>query len=116
MAKQKEARGSRSQAIRDYLAENPTATPKTIVAGLKDKGIEVTEGLASVIKYGGKKKKKTARGRGRSKKAAPAPARGTRGRGTELSAEDLLELKRVVDQLGGIDRARKALETLEQLR
>ena len=64
MAKSRD--GSKSQAIQEYLAANKEAMPKQIVEALKDKGIEVSFGLASAVKYKkpGKKKasaKKTKR-------------------------------------------------------
>lgn len=63
-------RGSRSQAIRDYLQSNPKAGPKEVVAALGAQGISVTKGLVSNIKYG-----KAAKGRrGRRKLAKSAPA------------------------------------------
>lgn len=45
-------RGARSQAIRDYLTVNPQAGPNEITAALKAKGISVSPGLISSIKYG----------------------------------------------------------------
>ena len=44
--------GTKSQAISDYLAANNDANPKQIVEALKEKGIEVSVGLANKIKYG----------------------------------------------------------------
>ncbi len=51
---------SKSQAIRNYLATNPKAAPSEIIAALGKKGIEVSPGLASVVKYtsGPKRRKK----------------------------------------------------------
>lgn len=108
------ARGTKSLAVREYLNDHPTAGPKEIVAALNEKGIEVSPGLASIIKY---KKKKSRGGRRkvritRARAVAPAPTRVTGG----LTAAHLLEAKKLVDQLGGVAQARQALETLEQLR
>lgn len=98
-------RGSRSAAVRDYLKENPSASPKKVVAALKETGIEVSEGLVSVIKY-----RKPTAGAGRRGRRASLL-----GSGGEINASTLLEIKRVVDSLGGIEKAREALSTLEQL-
>jgi len=98
-------RGTRSAAVREYLQENPSASPKTVVAALKEKGIEVSEGLVSVIKY-----RKPSGGFGRRGRRAFAL-----GAGGDINAAVLLEVKRVVDALGGIEKAREALSTLEQL-
>ena len=100
----KQAKLNRSQAIRDYLAKNPNANPKAIQAGLKAKGIAVSESLASAVKYS----KKGPIGR-RPARAASATRNGF------FSAEDLVEAKRFVDRVGGIGAARKVIELLEQL-
>ena len=111
MAKKRSARGvNKSQAIRDHLAANPQATPNEIVAALKQQGIKVSPGLASNIKYtsgraGGKKRRGRPPGRGRTIAANGA-----------LSVTDLIEAKRVAEQLGGIEQAKQALATLEALR
>lgn len=52
-------RGVKSQAIQEYLASNPASGAKQIVEALKQKGVNVSFGLASAVKYGkGKKGKK----------------------------------------------------------
>jgi hypothetical protein len=54
-----------SQSIRDYLQANPSDTPNQIVEALAKKGIKVSNGLASQVKYTsgpkakGKKKRAT---------------------------------------------------------
>lgn len=53
---------NRSQAVRDYLAQNPTAGPAAIRAALRLKGILITTSLASAVKYA---KKGPGRPRGR---------------------------------------------------
>ena len=106
----KKRRGNKSQAIRDFLAANPQATPNEIVAGLKQQGITVSPGLASNVKY--TSGRRTAKRRGRP----PGRGRGVRrGSNGALTANDLLEAKKLADQLGGIEQARKALETLQEL-
>ncbi|MFO1022426.1 MAG: hypothetical protein U0903_17275 [Planctomycetales bacterium] len=96
-------RGMRTAAVKEYLTEHPSASPKTVVAALKaEKGIVVSEGLVSVIKY----RKPNIFSWGRRRGDA----------GAQLSASDLIEAKRLVDALGGIEKAREALITLEQLK
>ena len=56
MAKRRD--GTKSQAVHEYLAANKNAGPKQIVEALKEKGIEVSFGLASAVKYGTKAKQK----------------------------------------------------------
>ena len=41
---------NKSAAIREYLAANPEAKPKEIVAALADKGITVSPNMVSIVK------------------------------------------------------------------
>jgi hypothetical protein len=102
-------RGAKSQAVRDYLSENPQASPKEVVEGLKAKGVNVKVTLVNSIKY--KKPSKAGRRRGPSVRMA---ARRSSRNG--VTVEQLLEVKRLADSLGGAEQVRRALETLEQLR
>ena len=105
MAKRKRARGgpNKSDAIRDYLAKNKDAKPKEIIEALAKQGIKVSQALVGNVKFtSGKKTVK-------AKKKAGRPPR------ADLTAADLLEAKRLADQLGGISKAKQALETLEKL-
>lgn len=109
MAKKAASGGSKSQAIRDYLAKNPGASPKQIVQDLKDQGVEVSMGLANVVKYSSGRKgrrKKVKRGR-------PAGSRASTSGG--LTMEQLIETKRIVDKLGGTAEVRRALDVLDKL-
>lgn len=60
------ARGGKSAAIREYMAAHKNAMPKEIVAALKEKGIEVSPNLVSILrakaKVKGAKKKAAAGG------------------------------------------------------
>lgn len=51
------ARGSKTQAIRDYMAANKDAMPKEIVAALKKTGVTVSPNLVSIIRSKMKTKK-----------------------------------------------------------
>ena len=110
MAKKRGRSGvNQSQAIRGYLAEHPEATPKEIVAGLAQQGVKVSEGLAGNVKY----TSRSGRGPGKARRGRPPGRRAGAG---ALTAQDLIEAKRLADQLGGLAQARKALEALEALR
>lgn len=101
-------RGAKTQAVRDYLAEHPEANPKAVVEGLKAQGLKVKITLVNGIKYN--------KARKAGKRRAPvahAAARRTSTRG--MTIEQLLEVKRFADSLGGADQLRHALETLAQL-
>ena len=112
MARKKASGINKSQVIREYLAKNPDASPKQVVEALGADGIEVSEGLASNVKYTSRNKVGTARRRGRP----PGRLTRTTRNGASVTAEDLLNAKKLVDNMGGIDVARRAIDTLEQLR
>jgi hypothetical protein len=101
-------RGAKSQAVRDYLSENPTASPKEVVEGLKAKGVKVKVTLVNSIKY----KKPSKAGRRRTPSVRMAARRSSR---SGVTVEQLLEVKRLADSLGGPEQVRQVLETLEQL-
>lgn len=110
---QKKRSTNKSQAIRDYLAKKPSATASEVVPELKKKGITVTPGLVSNIKStsGPKRRRKKKAG----KKKVVKRRRPGRRAAVTLSADDLMAAKQLADQLGGIQAARKALDTLERL-
>ena len=102
-------RGAKTQSVRDYIAENPDANPKAIVAGLKERGITVKIGLANSVKYSKRSKP--------GKRRAPMHGMAARRTSSQVLTVDLLmEVKRLADSLGGIGDLRRALDMLEQLR
>lgn len=102
-------RGAKTQAVRDYLAEHPEANPKAVVEGLKEeKGMSVKITLVNGIKYN----KSRNSGTRRSLVARAAARRTSR---TKMNFEQLVEVKRFADSLGGADQLRRALDMLEQL-
>lgn len=104
---------NKSQAIRDYLANSPKATASEIVPALGKKGIKVSPGLVSNVKStsGPKRRRKKKAGR---KKVVKRRRPGRRA-AAALSADDLMAAKQLADQLGGIQAAHRALNTLERL-
>ncbi len=93
--------GSKSQAIRDYLAKHPTAGPKEIIAALKkNNNLDVAEGLVSNVKYASKNKKPRKAGRPVKKTAQPFEA--------------LLAVKGLTDRFGE-DNVQQALNVLKKL-
>ena len=98
MAK-KPARGARSQAVRDYLQKNPKATVKEVVEGVAKSGMKVSEGLVNVLKY------KKARKRRVIQRAS------TNG----VDIKQLIAVKKLIDELGGMEQMRFAMQALEQL-
>lgn len=100
-----------SDAIREFIRENPTATRPEIRDTLQARGIPVSNSLVNAVyikeKRGGGAT--AGRGPGRPKAAAAASTGGS------MSAAELINAKQLVDQLGGIDNVRDALSLLEQL-
>lgn len=110
MAKKRTGK-SKSQHIRDYLQEKPDATPNQIVDALKAKGITASVGLASNVKYTSGYRSKGGRKRKRVLRRKP----GRRAAGTQLTVQQLVEVKKLAGQLGGIEQARNALDALATL-
>jgi hypothetical protein len=102
MAK-KAARGEKSQAIRDFLKANPKAKASEVVTALAQKGITVSGPMVYTLKARNRmgKRRKQARSSGQT---------------IGLSISSLLAAKRLVDEVGGIDQAREALDGLAKLR
>jgi hypothetical protein len=117
---------SMSDAIRAYMAANPSASRSQVRDGVQSQGIAVKDSLVSAVYYKEKAREKASggkpvakRGPGRPKKAAPAAkakkaAPAARAAGG-LSAAQLITAKGLADQLGGIAKVREALDLIEQL-
>lgn len=91
-----------SAEIRKYVAANPKAKPKAVAEGLAEAGIKVTPVYVSTIVSNDRRK--SGKGKRRGRKAA-ASVKGD-------LVETLLQAKKLVDTLGGIDAAKAALNTL----
>lgn len=98
--------GSKSAAVADFMKKNPNLTAKQIHEGLIKQGVKVSLATVNKVKYSKPKQKKTAR------KASPAPAA---VQSSKISVEGLLQVKGLVDSLGGIQQTKEALELLDQL-
>ena len=101
-------RGAKTQAVKEYLAQHPEANPKAVVEGLKEQGMSVKVTLVNSIKYNKSRKP----GRRRSPVARAAARRTSKA---NMSFDQLVEVKRLADSLGGADQLRQALDMLEQL-
>ncbi|EMB15420.1 hypothetical protein [Rhodopirellula europaea] len=120
---------NKSQAIRDYYGANPDAKPMEVAAELGKKGIVVTPAFVSTVKSTtmGKSAKKSARKS--AKKSAPSVKKSSKGakRGrpvgstnkatasNEVSLDSLLQVKRIVEEMGSVQDAKNALTALEKL-
>ncbi|MEX2187002.1 MAG: hypothetical protein WD875_09425 [Pirellulales bacterium] len=107
MARKAKSTVNRSQAIRDYLAKSPKASPTEIKEALAKEGIEVSDSLISAVKY-----KKKAKGKRGKKRGRPA---GATAKAASVSVESLVAAKKMVNQLGGIAAAEKAIGILKRL-
>lgn len=115
MAKRRRKGGpNKSQLIRDHIAANPKDGPQAIAAALKAAhGLTVTPQFVSTVKSNAKRKKGR-RGRKPGRPAGSAPAAST-GAGGKLSMDVLMAAKRFAQQLGGVGKAKAAVDTLAKL-
>ncbi|WP_254509896.1 hypothetical protein [Anatilimnocola floriformis] len=104
MAKKAKSGPNKSSAIREYKEANPTAQPKEIAEALVKSGVEVSAQFVSTVLSNAKKKG------GKVGKRGPKPKVAASG-----GIEHLVEAKKLVDKLGGIDAAKSALEALAQI-
>ena len=90
---------NRSAAIRAYKEKNPDAKPKTIAEGLAKEGVKVSAGYVSTVlsnerRKVGKRRKKRDGGK---------------------AYADLVQAKRLADAMGGVEKARAALDVLSKI-
>ena len=88
-------------AIRAYKDKNPDARPKAISEALAKEGMKVSAGYVSTVLSNERRKS------GKRRKG-----KGARG-GREYA--DLVQAKRLADAMGGIDKARSALNALAKI-
>ncbi|QDS92554.1 hypothetical protein FF011L_13010 [Roseimaritima multifibrata] len=128
MAKKRQG-PNKSEAIRTFYENNPNAKPRAVVEALAAEGLEVSAQFVSTIRSkqlatGGKTTKRAGRPKKvatkrvtkrASKRGRPAksviPAAGT----AQLSLDELLKAKELIEEMGGIERARASLDALDQL-
>jgi hypothetical protein len=84
--------------------------PKDVIAAMAAKKIKVSSNLVSAIK--GKLKGGTVRSAVR--RGRPVKRRGGDGNGS-ISIDALLAAKRLVDEVGGVERAKEAIDVLGRL-
>jgi hypothetical protein len=133
---------NKSQAIKDLLAKDPDASPKSIAATLSEQGIEVSTNYASNVKSTAKSKgKRKPRAQAKAKTVAkleaqdePAPKKRRKVRrkkrraaspapeaaapaaaGDLVALSALLEAKKLVAKLGDLQLAKQAVEALARL-
>jgi hypothetical protein len=110
------ANGSRSANVRRHLEEKPDAPAADIVQAMEKQGMPISATLVYNIKREMGLSKPRKRGRRRKAAAAAAPGGGTKARaGDNVSLSALLKAKRMAEGMGGIERAKNALDALSKL-
>lgn len=108
MAKKSANEVNKSEKIREYLRTARRAKTSTVVAALAEQGIEVTPQFVSTVKTNSKRRKKKKGGReGTGVTAAP--------KNDKLSLSTLLQAKKLAEHLGGVAKAKAALDALAKL-
>jgi hypothetical protein len=99
---------NKSKAIRDYVAANPKDGPKAVAVALGEQGIDVSAAFVSTVKSTAKRRKKGRRvGRPRATKTAKA--------GATFTVSELLQAKKLSEEVGGIEKAKAAIDALAKL-
>ncbi|QDU31411.1 hypothetical protein ETAA8_65680 [Anatilimnocola aggregata] len=109
MAKKAKGGPNKSSEIRGYKDANPTASPKEIAEALGKQGIVVSAQFVSTVLSNAKKKG------GKIGKRGPKPGRKAAMASSIGNVDQLIKAKKLVDQLGGVDAARSAINALAQL-
>jgi hypothetical protein len=110
MAKKAAAGPNKSEAIRDYKSSHASAGPKDIAAALNEQGVKVTAGFVSTVLSNAKRRGRKGRRKGGRPKGSGA---GVSRTGDALSK--LVLAKKMSDQLGGVEKARAALDALARI-
>jgi hypothetical protein len=106
MAKKAAGGSSKSELIRSYKKSHDGAGPTEIAAALSKDGTKVTPQFVSTV-LSNDKRKSGKRGRRKGRRSGPRPAGG--------ALQTLVQAKKLADQMGGIDKARAALDALAQI-
>lgn len=99
---------NKAKTIRDYAEANPGAGPKAISAALKEQAVDASPAYVSTILALARKAKR------KGKKAVGRPAGGGGGAGGDYLSV-LIKAKKLAEQLGGVDKAKAALDALVKL-
>lgn len=92
------------------------ARPKDVVAALAEKGITVSSAQVSMVRFNMKAKKAARKAAAPAVVAPTSKPIATRSKSTSaISGQDLIEAKRLADELGGVERLKAALDVLAQL-
>src|SRR5688572_11720749 len=99
---------NKSNAIRNYKANHSDAGPKEISEALSKDGVKVTPAFVSTVLSNDKRKGGNGR---RKRRGGRRPGRP----GGNKTMATLIQAKKLAEQMGGIERARRALNALSRL-
>jgi hypothetical protein len=105
MARRAAGGSSKSAAIRAYKTANPDAGPKEIAESLGKNGVKVSAAFVSTVLSNARRKARKGRRKG--------GRRGGRAAGDPFA--HLVQAKRLSDQMGGVEKARAALDALARI-
>ena len=105
MAKRKRGGVNVSQLVRDYKSQHKRSKPKDIAEALSAGGTKISPQYVSTVLSNWRRKK------GRKAKRAPASS----NNGSGLDVAQLVKAKALVEKLGGIDQAKKAVDALAKI-
>jgi hypothetical protein len=97
---------NKSQAIRDFLAGNPEADTKAVVAGLAEKGIRVAPTLVYFIRS----KQRQAKRRAKRDRVSES----SRQTGSKNPVEVILRVKDLAREVGGIKNLKLLVDLLAE--
>ena len=113
-AKSKDNGANKSQAIRDmFNSMGKKARPRDLIARLTEKGVDVSPALVSNVLSRTRKRRRGAK-IPRLVAAGRTRVRVSRG-GGDVSMHSLLGAKKLVEQVGSVDEAKKAIDALSRL-
>lgn len=122
MARKTKSKINKSNAIRDIKGANPEAGPTEIAAMIKTQfGVDVTPATVSTVLSTDKKRNGKVGRPGRPKGSKNTATKSSASKGVALNGnqdafiQNLLKAKQLVNDMGGISEARKALNALESL-
>jgi transposase len=115
--KKAEPMSSKADLIRKVAgvlkAKGEVVRPKTIVEILKKEGVDVAPAQVSMtLKAAGYRPLRKRRRASKARSDVQAPSRGTKA--DAVTVDELIVAKKIVQQLGGADRAMKAIEALKR--
>jgi hypothetical protein len=105
MARRSASGPNKSAAIRAYKESHASAGPKEIVEALSKDGIKVSAAFVSTVLSNDRRKGR----KGRRKSGR------RRGGGASSAFANLVQAKKLADQMGGVEKARAALDALAKI-